>query len=238
MACKTERKKGKGRDDCLEAEPGREWFGGSETLWLAGQAVRYLNGSGQDDERNYKQVTSLLSRHEAGTKSLTQLAHDSAEDATLRWNVLHVLGDAGDASAVRFLVEAALERLPERHREGCEGPYDTELLNRTMAVHAIAALSARHPDAVEGLLQVIKAQPDRAVLIEAVKAAADLGHREQVQALLSEQDRWILDLKRVSYREVNAEAERKDGVEVGFVPPRHRSEHTAPHACGCDTKEN
>lgn len=237
MACKTENSQDNGGDK-FEREQGRQWFGGSETQWLVGQAIRHLNGAEPVDERSYQHVIALLREHKAGTDTLTQLAHDTASDPTLRWNLLHVLGDAGDASSARALVEAALERLPERQREGCEGPYDTELLNRTMAVHAIAAVSRRHQDAAQGLLRIIEARPDRAVLIEAVKAAVDLGHRERVQALLAQEDRWILDLKRVSHREVNADAERQDGREIGFVPPRQRAQHTAPQACGCGSKES
>jgi hypothetical protein len=224
----------------MELEQGRQWFGGSETLWLVGQAISYLNGAEPSDERNYQHTIALLRDHKAGTGTLTQLAHGTAVDPTLRWNILHLLGDAGDASSTKYLVKAALERLPERQSEGCEGPYDTELLNRTMAVHAIAALSHRHEDAAQGLFRIIEAKPDRAVLIEAVRAAVDLGQRERVQAALKEEDRWILDIKRAGYREINADPERTDGKEVGFVPPRHRSQHTAPHAsgCGCGTKED
>jgi len=237
MACKTENTNENGGDR-FEREQGRQWFGGSETQWLVGQALRHLNGAEPSDERSYQHVIALLREHKAGKDTLTQLAHDTVADPTLRWNILHVLGDAGDASSIKSLVEAALERLPERQREGCEGPYDTELLNRTMAVHAIAAVARRHEDAADGLLRIVEAKPDRAVLIEAVKAAVDLGQGERVQSLLSEEDRWILDLKRVSYREVSADAEREDGKEIGFVPPRQREHHTAPQACGCSSKED
>lgn len=232
MACRTETSK-EANGDCLEVEKGRQWFGANEYTWLAGQAIRYLNGADAEDERNYKHTIALLRAGEANTGALTQLAHDTSADPTLRWNVLHVLGDAGNASAGQYLAEAALEKLPDRQREGCEGPYDTELLNRTMAVHALAAVCGRHGEAVELLLRVAAARPDPAVLIEAVKAAVDLGYREKVQGLLAEEDRWILDIKRVGYREVDADSERADGKEVGFVPPKHPSEQTTPHACGC-----
>ena len=237
MACKTKNTNENG-GDCLEQEKGRQWFGGSETQWLIGQALRHLNGAEPSDERSYQYVIALLREHKAGVDTLTQLAHDTAADPTLRWNLLHVLGDAGDATSAKVLVEIALERLPERQRVGCEGPYDTELLNRSMAVHAIAAVARRHENAADGLLRIVEARPDRTVLIEAVKAAVELGHRERVHGLLAENDRWILDLKRVSYREVNADPEREDGKEVGFVPPRQRALHTSPQACGCSSKED
>lgn len=237
MACNTRNAARETAGDCLDLEDGRQWFVGSETRWLVGQAVQHLNGAEPSDERTYEHVTALLRGHKAANEVLVQLAHDTASDPTLRWNILHVLGDAGDAASSTFLVEAALEPLPERLKQGCEGPFDTELLNRTMAVHAIAAIARRDAAAADGLLKIVEARPETALLVEAVKAAIDLGHRERVQALLAKDDQWILDIKRVGYREIHADPERADGKEIGFVPPRRGVEHTAPQACGCAAKE-
>lgn len=235
MTCKDNNAtKRKDRSDCLEMEPGRRWSEQSGTAWLAGEAIRYLNGADPADERRYTQAIALLRERQDGTDVLAQLAHETAEDPCLRWNVLHVLGDAGDAAAAGHLAKAALEALPDRaQQKGCEGPYDTELLNRTMAVIAIAAVAQRHKDAAEVLLEIIRARPARPVLVEAAKAAGDLGLQERVRELLQEEDRWILDIKRVSHRELSADPERKDGTEVGFVPPRERELHTAPSTCSC-----
>lgn len=235
MACKTEKTTAADRTgDCIELEEGRQWPGGSEAQWLVGQAIRALNGAEPADERDYRHIIALLREHKAAGEALVQLAHDGTSDPGLRWNLLHVLGDAGDLAAADFLVKAALERVPERQKQGCEGPFDTELLNRTMAVHAIAAIAGRDAKAAEGLLRIIESAPERAVLIEAVKAAVDLGHRERVQGLLAKDAQWILDIKRASHRDVHADAERKDGTEVGYAPPKRGAQHTAPQACGCN----
>ncbi|QSX77881.1 hypothetical protein [Agrilutibacter solisilvae] len=235
MGCKKET--GNKGSDCVELEQGRHWFDASETAWLIGQAVRYLNGAEPTDERHYQHTVALLREHKDGTRAISQLAHATSEDPTLRWNLLHVLGDAGDVKSAKYLVTAALEPLPDRTREkGCEGPFDTELLNRTMAVIALATVAGRHKDAAQSLLKIIGSAPARPVLIEAVKAAVDLGLQDRVREMLPEEERWILDIKRVSYREVNADPEREDGKEVGYTPPRHRADHTAPSSnacCGC-----
>ena len=234
MACKKENTAAASAGDCIELDEGRQRIGGSGAQWLVGQAIAALNRADAADERDYNHIVALLREHAPAGDALLQLAHDSATDPTLRWNVLHVLGDAGDLGAADFLVKAALERLPERRKEGCEGPFDTELLNRTMAVHAIAAIAGRDAKAAEGLLRVIEAGPERAVLVEAVKAAVELGHRERVQGLLAKEDQWILDIKRASHRDVHADPERADGKEIGFAPPRRGAQHTAPQACGCN----
>lgn len=238
MGC-TKEKKSRNRGDCIEVEEGRQWFESSGTAWLIGEAVRYLNGATPIDERRYAHTIQLLREREDGTKVLAQLAHDTTEDPTLRWNILHVLGDAGDAGAASPLVKAALEPLPDRaQQKGCEGPFDNELLNRTMAVAAIVAVSQRYKEAADALISIVKERPARPVLIEAVKAAVEVGLHERVREILAEEDRWILDIKRVSHRELNADPERKDSKEVGFTPPRQRELHTAPSTCSCHcTKE-
>jgi HEAT repeat protein len=232
MGCRKEKPEGTG--DCLELERGRQWFGTSESTWIVGQAIRYLNSDDPSDERDYQHAVSLLRAHKEGVRALAQLAHDTSQDPTLRWNLIYLLGDAGDTHSIKPLISAALEKLPEQVQEnGCEGPFDTELLNRTMAIEALVALSRRHKEAAEGIVKIVSAGPARPVLIEAVKAAVDLGLQDRVRELLPEDERRILDIKRISFREVNADSEREDGREVGFTPPKHRSLHTAPHTCGC-----
>lgn len=233
MGC-TKEKTSKKRGDCFEAEQGRQWFDVSGTAWLVGEAVRYLNGAEPLDERRYQHTLQLLRERDDATRVLAQLAHETSEDPTLRWNLLHVLGDAGNADAADYLVKAAVEPLPDRaQQKGCEGPFDNELLNRTMAVGAIVAVARRHPDASEAIVAIVKEHPARPVLIEAVKAAVELGLRDRVQEMLAEDDRWILNIKRVSHQELSADPERKDSKEVGFTPPRQRELHTAPSVCSC-----
>jgi hypothetical protein len=155
-------------------------------------------------------------------------------DAPLRWCLLHLLGDAADARAGDFLVRAAVEKLPERHRdEGCEGTYDTELLVRTGAVNALRSLAVRHKDAAARLLDVLSSRPERPILIEAVKAAVDLGLADKVRELLPKDEHWILDIRRAKTQEVFADAEREDGKERGFTPPKSGSLYTAPRMACC-----
>ena len=215
-------------------------FDGSATAWLVGQGVRYLNTADKEGELAYLRVAELL-RHCAKDlpDTVTGLfRHAKSGDAALRWNLLYLLGDAGDARAAEFLVRTALERLPDATPDqGCEGARDVEMLVCTMAVHALHRVAGRHPEVSEMILKVVSERPARPILIEAVKVAGELGLKEKVKELLPKEDQWILDIRRARVEEVFAEPEREDGKERGFTPPRQGALRTAPNsACCCSVK--
>lgn len=231
MECQEER--GRGRSDSFELVAGDRPFDASATAWLVGEAVRHLHRAGEEATLAYQHVTEVLRGRDDAVETLARLSHEAGRgDTPLRWSVLFVLGDVGDQSAGDLLVGVATERLPEAERGGCEGPRDAELLVRTMAVEALQRIAGRHPEVAEHLLKIVAERPARPVLIEAVKAAGDLGLTERVRGLVPAADHWILDIRRARIDEVQAEPERKDGNERGFTPPILQSRATAP-AVGC-----
>jgi HEAT repeat protein len=238
MACEKESRSGGG--DCLEGVAGDRPFDFSATAWLIGQAVRYLNTADKEGELAYQRVTELLRDRKDVVESLIgMLRHGATGDAPLRWSFLYVLGDVADRAAAEFLAHAALEPLPEnKPDEGCEGTRDTEMLVRTMAVHALRRVAERHPEAGEHLLKIVSKRPDRPILIEAVKAAGDLGFKEKILEILPKEDHWILDIRRARTEEIFAEPEREEGKERGFTPPKMGSQYTAPHVVCCERKED
>ena len=209
--------------DSLEVSASSRPFDTSATAWLVGQGVRYLNTADKEGELAYLRVVELL---RSCGKDLQETViglfrQAKSGDAPLRWNLLYVLGDAGDAGAVDFLARTALKQLPIANPDQeCEGARDAEMHVCTMAVHALHRIAQRHPEASEALLKVVSARPARPILIEAVKVAGELGLREKVRDLLPKEDHWILDIRRARTEEVFAEPERKDGEERGFTPPK------------------
>jgi hypothetical protein len=203
--------------------------------------VRYLNTADKEGELAYQRVVELLRRSgDDLLETVTGLMQGAPSgDAPLRWCLLHVLGDAAGPRAAEYLVHAALERLPDKNvDEGCESLRDAELLVRTMAVHAVRRIAGRHPEATDHILKIVAERPDRAILIEAVKAAGELGLKDKVRALLRPDDHWMLDLRRARTEEVFAEPERDDGKERGFTPPKSGTLYTAPHAGCCGRRED
>jgi hypothetical protein len=226
--------------DSLEVNATSRPFDISATAWLVGQGVRYLNTADKEGELAYARVVELL-RHCA--KDLLEtvvglIEQAKSGDSPLRWNLLHVLGDAGDAKAADFLVRRALERLPHANQDqGCEGTRDAEMLVRTMAVHALHRIARRHSEVSEALLKLSSERPARPILIEAVKLANDLGLQEKVRGLLPNEEHWILEIRQARAQELFAEPEREDGKERGFTPPKRGSLYTAPNASCCIRKE-
>src|SRR6188508_3571407 len=109
--------------DSLEIRVANPLFDRSDTSWLLGQAVRYLNTDDKKGAFAYTRVVEVLRR--CGDGLLENVAglfkQVKSGDAALRWNLLYVLGDSGDRSAANFLVQIALKRLPEaKEEEGCQ----------------------------------------------------------------------------------------------------------------------
>jgi hypothetical protein len=228
-----------GGGDRLERGGARRPFDHSATAWLIGQGVRHLNTADKEGELAYQRVVELLRRGADDLlDTVAALLRAQTGDAPLRWCLLHILSDAADAKAADFLLDAALEKLPERTPdEGCEGLRDAELLVRTMAVHGLRRIAGRHREAAEHLIRFIAQRPDRAILIEAVKLAGELRLTEKVREILPKEQHWMLDIRRARTEEVFVEPEREDGKERGFTPPRRGALYTAPHAACCPKRE-
>lgn len=242
MPCENQTSTGGGGSDNLQLTATTRPFDGSATAWLVGQAVRYLNTADKEGALAYQRVAELLRRCGPDVaETVSSLFRQArAGDVPLRWSLLYVLGDGGDARSADFLVRTALERLPDTSPDdGCETARDSEMLVCTMAVHALGSVARRHPETADAILKIAAARPARAILVEAVKVATDLGLRDKVRQLLPADDQWIFDIRRARTEEVFAEPEREDGKERGFTPPKSGSLYTAPKSgCCCKGKEN
>jgi len=238
MSCENQTSKGGG--DSLEVNPGSRPFDLSATGWLLGQAVRYLNTADKEGEFAYTRVVEVL---RGCSKDLVETVGGifrqvRSGDSSLRWNLLYVLGDAGDGGAAEFLVRAALKPLPEAREDlGCETERDMEMLVSTMAVHALQKVAQRHHEASDYLLKIVYEKPARPILIEAVKVANELGLKDRVREILTKENHWMLDIRQARVQEIFAEPEREDGKERGFTPPKSGSLYTAPNSVCCTRKE-
>lgn len=228
----------RGGGDSLELVAGDRPFDLSATAWLVGQGVRYLHTADEEGKLAYQRVMELLGGRKDAVETITRLIQRvPLGDVPLRWSLLYLLGEVADKTAAGFLARLSIEPLPaEEGKGGCAGPRDGELLVRTMAVEALQRIAVRHPDTVEYLLKIVSEHPARPILIEAVKAAADLGLKEKVRELLSKEDHWILDIRRARIEEIGAEPKRRDTNERGFTPPKMPSRYTAPSAV-CHTHQ-
>lgn len=226
------------KSDRLEIEPAERHFDRSTTAWLIGEGVRHLHSAADEGGLAYQRVTELLRDRKDLTEAVSQLSKAvGPSDVSLRWTLLHILGDAGDASAASVFVRVAVAPLPaDDERRGCESPRDGEILVRTMAVEGLQQLAGRHPQAAEQLLHIVGKAPDRALVIEAVKAASALGLQEKVRGILPKENHWMLDIRRARVDEVAADPERKDGTEHTFAPPKFGTARTTPKTSCCCPK--
>lgn len=234
MSCNTHGSIGGG--DGFERRVGSRPFDMSATAWLLGQGVRYLNTAGKEGELAYGRVVELLARCAPDVLDAVMALYrkSSSGDTMLRWNLLHMLGDAGDQGAVDFLIGSALAPVPEAGPdEGCERTSDIEVLVRTMAVQALGRIAGRHPQTSDSLLKVVAGHPARPVLVEAIKCAGEHGLKDRARELLPEDERWLCEIRRAHAQELFADPERKDGKERSFTPPRSGEMNTAPKSCRC-----
>ncbi len=217
--------------DSLELDSASRPFDLSATAWLVGQAVTQLNTAGKEGEYLYGHTTKLLHDCEDAKETIIRLfLQTTQDDAPLRWSLLYVLGDVADSSAADFLVDLATTQLPENQSQCCEGPQDSELLVRTMAVQALATIANRDGGAADHVIKLIKRQPAQPILIEATKAAIALNRRKEIVEILPKEAHWILDIRHVHCNEVQADPERADTGERSFTPPNQAKLATAPSA--------
>ncbi len=235
--CENETARGSG--DNLEVNLSNHLFDSSATAWVVGQCVRYLNAADKESELAYQRMVMVLRRYgNDPVETVTGLFRQARSgDASLRWSLLYVLGDAGNADTANFLVHTALGPLPEANRdEGCEGARDMETLVATMAIHALYKLTGRHPEVAEALLKIVAHRPAQPILIEAVKVANALGRTEKLRELLPKEDQWMLELRRARIEELFADSERDDGKERGLSPPKAGALYTAPQTGSCNQR--
>jgi len=208
------------------------------THWLIDQAFAALNAEGERATVAYKHVAEILKTRKDAAETLLRVAQSSpAEDIGRRWCAYYIAGDIGDKAAAEPLYRAAAAALPEHGHDGkcgepkgCEGPRDGEVLVRTMAVEALQHVAERHEEARPFVLELIAAQPDRAM-----KAARALGLSEEAGKRLNKEDRWMLDIKMVPVQEVMAEPERADDSVLGYMPPGRGVKQDVPAADCCCT---
>ena len=228
MFCENETARGSG--DNLEVNPSNHLFDSSATAWVVGQCVRYLNAADKESELAYKRMVMVLRRYgKDPVETVTGLFRQARSGyASLRWSLLYVLGDAGNADTANFLVHTALEPLPEANPdEGCEDPRDMEMPVATMAIYALYKLAGPHPEVAESLLKIVAYRPAQPILIEAVRVANALGLTEKLRELLPKEDQWMLELRRARIEELFAEPKRDGWMERGFTPPKAGALYTA-----------
>jgi len=228
-----------GGRDTLGLDQGGRPFDLSATAWLVGQAVTKLNTAGKEGEYLYAHTTKLLRDCADAQETLvTLLSQTPQDDVPLRWSLLYVLGDVADASAADFLVDLAASKLPENRSSCCEGPRDSELLVRTMAVEALTKIASRGAGAADQVLELVKRNPAQPILIEAAKAAIALDRGKEVAEILPKEAHWILDIRAVRCDDVEADPERADTGERSFTPPNQAKLATAPSTiCATPTED-
>ncbi len=208
------------------------------TSWLIGQGIRYLQTTDERGETWFKYVTELLGSRKDAVEAIIQRARQaSSYDIPLRWNLLYLLGEIADQNAAEFLIKVATDRLPEEKvNGGCEGTRDGEILIYTMAVEALKRISIRHPDNGSSILKIVSERPTKPILIEAVKAAIELGFKDRVQEVMHKDDHWMLGIRQARIDEIYVESERKDTKERGFTPPKISTSLSSSPGIACPTQ--
>lgn len=159
------------------------------------------------------------------------------EDVSLRWSLLYVLAETGDARAADLFMEVASARIGmERDPRACEGPYDGEVLVRTMAVEGLGRLAGKDQGVIDRLRRVIEAQPDQAMRTEAIKAilAAFPQEAERLRHVLPEELHFALALRHVRAQSLAVEHEASKLDTVRAMPSLDGKSHgPSIRSCKC-----
>ncbi|HYJ04162.1 MAG TPA: hypothetical protein VEX43_03450 [Chthoniobacterales bacterium] len=233
-----------GRSDCrdatgddLDAATPRRVLDRDAVAWLAGQGIRYLHAANADEEMSFKRTVELLQRMPGATAAIAQAFHEtSREDHSLRWALLYLLAEVGDASAAEIFFKAAAEPVPSRDRypQGCETPRDGEVLVRTMAIAGLARTVPDNKDATELLYKLLAAQPERALRIETVKALMALDPRAagRIKETLPKELHFVTDLTKVRAEALAVEHETKT-IDKARLAPQLGAKPSSPRSSCC-----
>lgn len=196
---------------------------------LLEEAVRRMNGLGEDAESEYQHALAELRR--AGGEVIDVLGQEfeelAADQYVNRWAVVQLLTDLADPYALGVLDRIIMSPLPEeRSSDPHASTAGRELVVRTTAVEAVTRLAAGgSAEARAALLRYVR-HPVRSVKIAAVLAYVEQGGRrarKELQGRMAKSDRWILDIRRMHPRQIPPlEGHR-------FLPPKSPPEAvTAP----------
>jgi|KBSMisStaDraftv2_1062788.scaffolds.fasta_scaffold460931_2 hypothetical protein len=209
--------------DAMDISDARRHFDMDATSWLVGEAIRHMNAADDKQELAYRRTTELLAQSSEATKTIAQILYRAPrDDINLRWALLYLLADIGDAHSAPVFAEAAVEAIEprERDRRACETPRDGEVLVRTMAIEGLARVATTHKLGTDLLYRIIEAQPEPALRIEAVKAilAMSPNEAEKLKKILPEQLHFALSLQRVKAETLAVEFDSKATDMVKQMP--------------------
>jgi HEAT repeat protein len=212
--------------DRVTAETARRHFDADATSWLVGEAIARLHSEDLEGQGGFKRAVELMAR--VGSTAAVGAILDVApgDDVPLRWSLLYVLAETGDPEAARLFARAAMEPIHgERDRVGCESAYDGEVLVRTMAIEGLGRLAERDSGLLGLLYEVLKAQPERALRVEAVKAilAVAPDEAERLRETLPEDLHFALRLKQARAQTLAVEYEAGAVDTVRAMPSLDRS---------------
>ena len=193
------------------------------------EAVRRMNGLGEDAETEYQRALAAL--REAGDEAIDALGREfealAADQYVNRWAVVQLLTDLEHPRALGALDRIIASPLPQERSKDPHGSTPArELVVRTTAVEAVARLAAAgSAEARVALLNYVR-HPVRSVKIAAVLAYVEQGGsraRKELEDRMAKSDHWILEIRRMHPRETPPlEGHR-------FLPPKSPPEAaTAP----------
>jgi hypothetical protein len=233
--------------DRLELGDPVQPFGESTTEWLFSMAMRSMHSVNDQGRDTYLRcIAALRERSEELLATLNQIEDRIPVGShEFEWGLHYILAELENPILMPKLIATAVRKVAERNQDmqGCERPEDMQVLVQIMAVEAIDRLIKHdRQQAIQALLEVVKAQPHFAIRRPGVQAIieADPSQIEVLQELLPENQRFMLDLKRVPVEYLNASihpAEVRPRPNRPGAAPRLDEHRTSPNICTCHGKE-
>jgi hypothetical protein len=169
------------------------------------EAMRRMNSVGEAAERDYQRALSRVRDHSDETIAAVARAgwESLPESAYLdRWALVQLLADLAMPAAADVLDAVLSTPLPPERSAERDHRYSTvgqEIVVRTTAVEGLRRLAANDDArAGETLVRHIRHE-NRTVRVACVMALRDLGrgYEESLRSAISEEDRFLLDIRRL-----------------------------------------
>lgn len=184
-------------------------FGSSDT----GRALRHflsvMYAHGENAEENYRKALESLRANPEATVALLAQAESSIRetDYPSRWALIFTASELRHSAALPYLSAVALSRIPAE-RSSDPHSFSTvaeETILRTTAVEGLGHLASdNNTQAVDALFACLS-RPSLSVRRAAVQALLSTPngqqHRERIAQALPDDQRFLLDLRRIDVRE-------------------------------------
>lgn len=196
-------------------------------------AVTRMHFTDERGESIYEEALhTVRERPDEVRRAVENLERSSPDDHQLHWSLYYIVADLELPELAPMLVDGAIRDVPDiTEATPCHSGEEDKILVAVMAVEGLERLARKEPDvAINALIEVVERQSNVAVRAAAVQAILSIrpDAAQDIARLLPDDQRFLLELRRVSVEQLTAIPERAAPGRYVHRSPKLPSDRNAP----------